>query len=194
MGFCSPEKYLSSSDHLQLLSSITSLMAVFKDMRLVCTPALPVSSILSPVLPRYWEKLHSLPNSLWWQELFWPPEWNSQKLFNVSLPPPVFIGDSEIILDDHKEWSPGPPVFYGTRLLEILSVSSPESWFWCPGLLNPAYLLTKSGTNCNQINSRFWLHGSFLPLEGSTCSTTLCTSIPACDNVKLYCNYDSVCA
>ena len=125
MGFCSPEKYLSSSDHLQLLSSITSLMAVFKDMRLVCTPALPVSSTLSPVQLRYWEKLHFLPHSLWWQELFWPPEWNSQELFNVSLSPPVFIGDSEIILDDRKEWSSwSPSVLWNQTLGDSLSVLS----------------------------------------------------------------------
>ena len=93
----------------------------------------------------------------------------SQKLFNVSLSPPVFIGDSEIILKRIAKNDPaGPPVFYETRLMEILSTSSPENWFWCPGTLNPADLLTRSGTDCNQINSKFWLHGSFLPQEKST--------------------------
>ena len=74
----------------------------------------------------------------------------SQELFNVSLFPPVFIGDSEIILKMiAKNDLAGPPVFYGTRLMEILSILSPENWFWCPGSLNPANLLTRSGTNCN---------------------------------------------
>ena len=65
--------------------------------------------------------------------------------------------------------------------MEILSTSSPENWFWCLGTLNPADLLTISGTECNQINSKFWLYGSFLPQERSTWPTTICTSLPACD-------------
>ena len=74
----------------------------------------------------------------------------SQELFNKSLFPPVFIGDSEIILKMiAKNDLAGPPVFYGTRLMEILSILSPENWFWCPGSLNPANLLTRSGTDCN---------------------------------------------
>ena len=47
----------------------------------------------------------------------------SQELFNVSLSPPVFIGDSEIILKMIAKNDPaGPPVFYGARLMEILSL------------------------------------------------------------------------
>jgi len=87
-----------------------------------------------------------------------------QKLFNVSLSSPVFIGDSEIILKIITKNDPdGPPVFYGTRLMKILSASSPNKWYWCLRPLNLADLLTRSGTNCDQINSKFWLHGSFLP-------------------------------
>ena len=47
-----------------------------------------------------------------------------------------------------KNDSAGNPVFYGVRLMEILAASSPNNWFWCPGNLNPADLLTRSGTSC----------------------------------------------
>jgi hypothetical protein len=47
----------------------------------------------------------------------------SQELFNVSLSPPVFIRDSEIIPKMiAKIDSAGPPVFYGSRLRDILCV------------------------------------------------------------------------
>ena len=103
----------------------------------------------------------------------------SQELFNVSLSSPVFIGDSEIILKMIAKDDPaGPPVFYGTRLMEISSTSSPENWFWCPGSLNPADLLTRSGSVCNQINSKFWLQGSFLTQERSSWPIIVCTALP----------------
>lgn len=103
----------------------------------------------------------------------------SQVLFNVSFLPPIFIGDSEIILKMIAKNDPaGPPVFYGTRLMEISSISSQDNWFWCPGNLNPAGLLTRSGTNCDQINSKFWLYGSFFPQEKSSWPTKPCTSLP----------------
>ena len=67
----------------------------------------------------------------------------SQELYNISLSDPVFIRESQIILKMiAKNDSAYPPIFYGTRLMEIASVSSPENWFWCPGPLNPADLLT----------------------------------------------------
>ena len=66
--------------------------------------------------------------------------------------------------------------------MEILSTSSPDNWFWCPGPLNPADLLTRSaGSECKQINSKFWLQGSFLPPEKSTRPIIVCTSIPTSD-------------
>ena len=102
----------------------------------------------------------------------------SQELFNVNLLPSVFIGDSEIILNMIAKNDPAsPPVFYGTRLMEILSVTTPDNWFWCPGNLNPADLLTRFGTKCDQINSKFWLQGSFLTQEKSTWPTKPCTSL-----------------
>jgi len=80
----------------------------------------------------------------------------NQELFNVSLSPPLFIRDSEIVLRMIAKNDPaGHPVFYGVRLMEILAVSSPNNWFWCPGNLNPADLLTRSGTSCAQVNSEF---------------------------------------
>ena len=46
---------------------------------------------------------------------------------------PIFIGDSEIILKIIAKNDPASPhVFYGTRLMEISSVSTPDNWFWCP--------------------------------------------------------------
>ena len=99
----------------------------------------------------------------------------SQELSNVNLLPSLFIGDSEIILNMIAKNDPAsPPVFYGTRLMEILSVTIPENWFWCPGNLNPADLLTRSGTKCDQINSKFWLQGGFLAQEKSTWPTKPC--------------------
>ena len=90
----------------------------------------------------------------------------NQELFNVSLSPPTFICDSKIVRRMIAKNDPaGNPVFYGVRLIEILAASSPNNWFWCPGNLNPADLLTKSGTNCMQVNSEFWLNASFLPQE-----------------------------
>ena len=71
----------------------------------------------------------------------------------------------------------GNPVFYGVRLMEILAASSPNNWFWCPGDLNSADLLTRSGTSCTQVNSEFWLNGSFLPWDKSTWPIILCSSI-----------------
>ncbi len=51
------------------------------------------------------------------------------------------------------------------------------NWFWCPGNLNPADLLTRSGTNCAQVNSEFWLNGSFLPQNKSSWPIIPCSSI-----------------
>ena len=101
-----------------------------------------------------------------------------QELFNVTLSPPMFIGDSEIVLRMIAKNDPaGNPVFYGVRLMEILAVSSPNSWFWCPGNLNPADLLTRSGTSCAQVNSEFWLNGSFLIQGKSSWPIINCSSI-----------------
>ena len=74
-----------------------------------------------------------------------------------------------------------PPVFYGTRLMEISSVSTPDNWFWCPGPQNPADLLTRSGSTCDQINSVFWLNGSFLPQPWSSWPIKMCMSLPPHD-------------
>ena len=167
----------------QIIFNYSAQLYIFFDMGCVFMLAPMINSIFSTAQQRYWAKQHSPLRSLRWQELFWPPEWNRKSARNCLMSLPlVFIGDSEIIIkmiakNDHA----GPPVFYGTRLMEILSTSSPENWFWCPGSLNPADLLTRSGANCNQINSKFWLHGSFLPQERSTWPTTICTSLPACD-------------
>ena len=52
------------------------------------------------------------------------------------------------------------PIFYGTRVIEIAALTNSDNWFWCLGQLNPADLLTRSGSTLEQINSDFWLHGS----------------------------------
>ena len=87
-------------------------------------------------------------------------------MYNIKLTPPVFIGDSEIILRIiAKNASADLPIFYGTRVMEITALTNSDDWFWCPGKLNPADLLTRSGTTLEQINSDFWLHRSFLPQD-----------------------------
>ena len=87
----------------------------------------------------------------------------SQEMYNVNLSSPVFIGDSEIVLRMIAKNDPADlPIFYATRVMEIAALMNPYNCFWCPGHLNPADLLTRSGTTLEQINSDFWLHGSFL--------------------------------
>ena len=106
----------------------------------------------------------------------------NQELSNVSLSPPLFIGDSEIIFKLIAKNDPAcPPIFYDTCLMEISSVSSPDDWFWCPGPLNPADLLTRPGSTCDQINSDFWLKGSFLPQQPSSWPTKKCSALPLHD-------------
>ena len=50
---------------------------------------------------------------------------------------------------------------------QISELSNTDNWFWCPGVLNPADLLTRSGSTEN-IKSRFWLQGSFLSTPTSS--------------------------
>ena len=57
----------------------------------------------------------------------------SQELFNVSLSDPVFIGDSEIILKMIAKNDPAhPPIFYGTRLMEIAATPELVLVPWSP--------------------------------------------------------------
>ena len=80
----------------------------------------------------------------------------SQEMYNINLTSPVFIGDSEIVHRMIAKNAPADlPIFYGTRVIEITTLTNSADWFWCPGQLNPADLLTRSGSD-------FWLHGSFL--------------------------------
>ena len=92
------------------------------------------------------------------------------------------MGDSEIILEMIAKNNPAcPPVFYGTRLMEIYAVSSSDYWFWCPGPLNLADLLTRMGSTWDQIKSDFWLHGSFLPQPKLSWPIKKCVSLPVSD-------------
>ena len=138
-----------------------------KDMVHASTVIPIINSTFSTVQQRYfWKTAYSAPQSeIAGATLAASMEQKiSQGLFNVTLSAPVFVGDLDIVLKLIAKNDPaGPPVFYGSRLMEILSTSSPDNWFWCPGPLNPADLLTRSGTECKQINSKFWLQGSFLP-------------------------------
>ena len=183
----SPKKYISltrSSSNIQLNSSFSSTEAC-KDTVHVSTLTPMINSTFSTVQQRYWGKTaYSAPQSdIAGATLAARMEQKiSQELFNVTLSAPVFVGYSEIILKMIAKNDPaGPPVFYGSRLMEILSTSSSDNWFWCPGPLNPADLFTRSGTECNQINSKFWLQGSFLPQEKSTWPIIACTSLPTTD-------------
>ena len=87
-----------------------------------------------------------------------------QELYNINLKPSVFFGESEIVLRMIAKNNPADlPIFYGTRIMEIAALSNADNWFWFPGALNPANLLTRTGSTLEDISSRFWLHGSFLP-------------------------------
>ena len=109
----------------------------------------------------------------------------SQEMYNIKMSPPVFIGDSEIVLRMIGKNAPADlPIFYGTRVMEITALTNPDDWFWCSGQLNPADLLTRSGTTLEQINSDFWLHGSFLLQDEHSwpvkkCASLLSSPLPA---------------
>ena len=101
-----------------------------------------------------------------------------QELYNINLQPSVFIGDSEIILRMIAKNDPVDlPIFYGTRIMEIVALSDADSWFWCPGPLNPADLLTRTGSTLEHINSRFWLNGSFLTDQETSWPIKSCKSL-----------------
>ena len=86
-----------------------------------------------------------------------------QEMYSIKLSSPVFIVDSEIVLRMVAKNNPADlPFFYGTRVMEIIALKNSDIWFWCPGPLNPADLLTRSGSTLELINSDFWLQGSFL--------------------------------
>ena len=158
-----------SSDCLQLLQSALCLLwgAACRDMVTVSTFVLMMNSTSSTALAKFWGDLSFVHPNLRFPEQFWLSRMQqkiSLELFNVSLSTPVFMGDSEIILRMiAKNYPATPPVFYGTQIMEITAVSNPDNWFWCPGPLNPADLLTRIGSTYEQINFDFWLHGSLLP-------------------------------
>ena len=108
----------------------------------------------------------------------------SQEMYNINLTSLVFIADSEIVLRTIAKNTPADlPLFYETRVMEITVLTNSADWFWCPGHLNPADLLTRSGTTLEQINSDFWLHGSFLPQPDNSqpikkCVSFLSSSLP----------------
>ena len=62
-----------------------------------------------------------------------------------------------------------------------LQCPHPDDWFWCPGPLNPADLLTRPGSTCDQINTDFWLNGRFLPQPPPSWPIKKCTSLPLHD-------------
>ena len=68
------------------------------------------------------------------------------ELSNITLSEPIFISDSEIVLKMIARNDPvGLPMFYQNRIMEISALSVAANWNWCPGSLNPADLLTRSG-------------------------------------------------
>ena len=101
-----------------------------------------------------------------------------QELYNINLKPSVFIGDSEIVLRMIAKNDPVDlPIFYGTRIMEIVALSDADNWFWCPGILNPADLLTRTGSTLEDISSKFWLNGSFLPDQETSWPVKSCRSL-----------------
>ena len=100
------------------------------------------------------------------------------ELLNASFSDLVFIGDSEIVLTMNARNDPASlPIIYGTRIMEIRSQTTTDNWMWCPGPLNPANLLTRSGSTLKKINSNFWLFGSFLLNPVSTWPNKPCSSL-----------------
>ena len=90
----------------------------------------------------------------------------------------MFIGDTEIVLRMIAKNNPADlPIFYGTRIMEIAALSDADNWFWCPGILNPADLLTRTGSTLEDISSKFWLHGSFLPDPETSWPVKSCKSL-----------------
>ena len=69
------------------------------------------------------------------------------------------------------------PIFYGTRIMELSSLTTADNWFWCLVYLNPADLLTRTGSTLIYIDSGFWLHGSFLPIPENSWPTKNCASL-----------------
>ena len=85
------------------------------------------------------------------------------KPYNIKFSKPMFISDSEIVVKIITRNDPaGLPMFYGTKIMEISTMSAADNWNWCPGSLNPGNLLTRSRSTLEKINSSFWLQGSFL--------------------------------
>ena len=100
------------------------------------------------------------------------------EISHITLSEPMFISDSEIVLKMIARNNPaGLPMFYGTRIMEISALSVADNWNWCPGSLNPADLLTRSGATLEKINSNFWLQGSFLPQPPSSWLIKLSSSL-----------------
>ena len=100
------------------------------------------------------------------------------ELSNITQSEPMFIGDSEIVLKMIARNDPAwLPMFYGTRIMEISALSIADNWNWCPGSLNPADFLTRSGATLEKINSSFWLQGSFFPQPPSSWPTKLSSSL-----------------
>ena len=90
----------------------------------------------------------------------------------------MFIGDSEIVLRMIAKKDPADlPIFYRTRIMEIAALSNADNLFWCPGILNPADLLTRMGSTIEDISSKFWLHGSFLPNPETSWPVKSCKSL-----------------
>ena len=87
-----------------------------------------------------------------------------QELYSTNLKPSVFFDDWEIVLRMIAKNDPADlPIFYRTRIMEIAALSNTDNWFWCLETLNSVNLLTRRGSTLEDISSKFWLHGSFLP-------------------------------
>ena len=78
------------------------------------------------------------------------------ELYTVNLKPSVFIVNSGIVLKMIAKNDPADlPIFYGTRVMGISALTKADNWFRCLGTLNPAYLLTKTGSSLENISSGF---------------------------------------
>ena len=81
--------------------------------------------------------------------------------------------DSQVTLS----WIRGDParwkMFVANRVIEIQSLTSPSNWFFCPGIDNPADLISRGVIGDQLISNNLWLTG---PKWLSNSSLNLCNS------------------
>lgn len=81
------------------------------------------------------------------------------KGFDVSTEKIVYFTDSTITLARIKKGTANWKLWVGTRVGAILKTSTPDQWFHCPGVLNPADLASRGADMAALEKSAVWWHG-----------------------------------